>query len=448
MIFKRKVADQLKLWKEKWAPKYAALLVGARRIGKSTIAETFAKENYDSYILVDFSSFSKELSEIFLDIADLDLFFLKLQNYFGVKLYERRSLIIFDEIQLYPKAREAIKHLVADGRYDYLETGSLISIKKNTKGILLPSEEKKINVYPMDYEEFCYATGKDYELLREAVLMNKPLKDMNKKFMKDFRLYMAIGGMPQAVEAYLEKKTLQEIDEVKREIISLYKSDFYKIDPSGRVASIYGSIPSQLALKKNRFVLSRATNKKKTSKDEELLYDLLDSKTVLPIYRVSDPRVPLNLTKDFDSYKLYLSDIGLFVTMLFEGGGELKNIYDKLLSDKLDANLGYLYENAVAQIIASTNRDLYYFSWHDDSSSRPHEIDFLLPQGNKIIPLEVKSSNVKNHSSIQRFASKYSSSVARRILLSQNDFSHEQMLELKPLYSLPFVLEDLDKDSR
>lgn len=235
----------------------------------------------------------------------------------SIKLYERESVIIFDEIQLAPKVRQAIKHLVKDGRYDYIETGSLISIKKNVKGIVIPSEEMKINVYPMDYEEFCWACNKDYSLLETINQYNKPIgQATNRTLMKDFRIYMAIGGMPQVIEAYLDKKTFQEIDTIKKEIIELYKDDFRKIDPSGRISMIYDSIPSQLALGRQNFVFSSAIKKRVSNKDEELLYDLLDSKTVLACYNVTEPSVSLNLTKDLSDFKLYLSDIGLFTTML------------------------------------------------------------------------------------------------------------------------------------
>ena len=226
-MFKRKVTQQLLEWKEKYGGKYAVLLQGARRVGKSTIAENFAKDNYKSYILIDFSKISKEESEMFDDINNLDIFFLRLQSITSVKLYERESVIIFDEIQLAPKVRQAIKHLVKDGRYDYIETGSLISIKKNINNIVIPSEEMKINVYPMDYEEFCWACKKDYSMLELINQFNKPIGQVtNRNLMRDFRLYMAVGGMPQAVEAYLEKKTFQEIDVIKKEIIELYKDDF------------------------------------------------------------------------------------------------------------------------------------------------------------------------------------------------------------------------------
>lgn len=443
-MFKRKAYEKLLQWKNKYDGKYAALLEGARRVGKSTIAKTFAEENYESFVLIDFSNWTKELKMIFDDIGNLDLFFLEIQDYFKINLVPRKSVIIFDEIQLFPKARQAIKHLVKDGRYDYIETGSLISIKKNVKDILIPSEEHKIEVFPMDYEEFCLACGKNYESIEKLVSMDTSLKNMNRSLMRDFRLYMAIGGMPQAIEAYINKKSFQDIDDVKREIINLYKNDFAKIDPSGRMSNIFDSVPSQLALKKNRFVLSRSVGKKRTSKDEELLYDLIDSKTVLPCFRVSEPRCPLNLTKDFRSYKLYLSDIGLFVTSLFNDGGEVgRNIYSKLLSDKLDANLGYLYENAVAQMLRASEKELYYFSWKNNEKSRPFEIDFLISDSNKIIPIEVKSSETRNHSSINEFSKKYSSSISRRLLLSQDDFGNDDMLELKPIYALPFFLNEI-----
>lgn len=444
-MFKRKATNELKIRKEKYAGEYAVLLQGARRVGKSTIAESFAKENYKSYILIDFSNASKELLEIFDDISNLDLFFLRLQVVTSKKLYERNSVIIFDEIQLMPKARQAIKHLVKDGRYDYIETGSLISIKKNVKDIVIPSEEIKINVNPLDYEEFCWACNKDYSIIKEIALNNIPIgQAANRSMMKDFRIYMAVGGMPQSVKAYIENKSFNEIDRVKREIIELYKDDFRKIDPSGRISMIYDSIPSQLALNKARFVLSSAVNKKVTTKDKELLMDLLDSKTVLICYNVAQPSIALNLTKELDQFKLYLSDIGLFTTMLFDHKTSIsENIYNKLLSDKLEANLGYLYENVMAQIINSCNKNLYYHYWYEESHTLKYEIDFLLATGNKIMPIEVKSSNVNNHKSIDEFYKKYSSIISRRILFSQKDISNEQTLEFKPIYLAEEVIKEL-----
>ena len=445
-MFKRKVTQQLLEWKEKYGGKYAVLLQGARRVGKSTIAENFAKDNYKSYIIIDFSKISKEESEIFDDINNLDIFLLRLQSITSVKLYERESVIIFDEIQLAPKVRQAIKHLVKDGRYDYIETGSLISIKKNINNIVIPSEEMKINVYPMDYEEFCWACKKDYFMLELINQFNKPIGQVtNRNLMRDFRLYMAVGGMPQAVEAYLEKKTFQEIDVIKKEIIELYKDDFRKIDPSRRISMIYDSIPSQLALGRKSFVLSSAINKRVSNKDEELLYDLLDSKTVLACYNVTEPSISLNLTKDLSDFKLYLSDIGLFTTMLFNDKRLIsENIYNKLLSDKLEANLGYLYENAIAQIIKSNNRELFFHHWRDGGKVHSYEVDFIISDKNKIIPIEVKSSNHNNHKSIVEFEKKYSSVISRRIMFSQKDISNENMLELKPIYLAPVIIKQID----
>lgn len=445
IMFERKAMRKLKEWKEKYSKQYAVLLQGARRVGKSTIAENFAKENYKSYILIDFSNISKEVMEIFDDISNLDIFFLRLQSVMSVKLIERESVIIFDEIQLVPKVRQAIKHLVKDGRYDYIETGSLISIKKNVKGIVIPSEEMKINIYPMDFEEFCLATGKDFSIFESLYKLNKPIgQATNRKLMRDFRIYMAVGGMPQAVEAFLAKKSFQEIDTIKKEIIELYKDDFRKIDSSGRISMIYDCIPSQLSLGKNKFLLSSSIKKRITSKDKELLYDLINSKTVIPCYNVTEPSISLNSTKDMDTFKLYLSDIGLFTTMLFNDKSIIQdNIYSKLLSDKLDANLGYLYENAIAQVIQSNDRALYYHTWKMSEKTHAYEVDFLLTDGNKIIPIEVKSSNVNNHKSIIEFSKKYSSHISRRILFSQKDLSNDGMLELKPIYLAPVIIDKL-----
>lgn len=262
--------------------------------------------------------------------------------------------------------------------------------------------------------------------------------------MRDFRLYMAIGGMPQAVEAYIQKKTFQEIDRVKQEIIDLYKDDFSKIDPSGRIAEIYDSIPAQLSMNNNRFRLSKAINKRVTTKDESLFYDLLQSKTVLPCYNVKNPEVSLSLSKNLSEFKLYCCDTGLFTTMLFRSNiKSVEDIYYKLLSDKLDSNLGYLYENAIAQIIYSLHRNLYYSTWKENGNTHPYEVDFLISEGSKIIPIEVKSSAINNHTSITKFSKKYSSWISRRILFSQQDLGHVDMLELKPIYLAPMILSDI-----
>ena len=441
MYFKRKAYKKLLEWKEKYAEKYAVLLEGARRVGKSTIAEHFAQNEYKSYILIDFSKAADNIRDCYNDIGNLNKFFLRLQAETGVTLYEHESLIIFDEVQLFPQARQAIKHLVADGRYNYLETGSLISIKKNVKDILIPSEEMKIQVYPMDYEEFCAAVGNNYDLLKQIYHMNSAIgQATNRKLMRDLRIYMAVGGMPQAVEAYLEGKNFSEIDMVKRQIIALYEEDFKKIDASGRISALYHSIPAQLAKDSRKYRITTAIGKRNNTKSDELLYELIDSKTILPCYNSTDPRVSLTDTKDFDSYKLYLSDTGLFVTLMFIDRPVTENdIYAKLLSDKLPANLGYLYENLVAQMIAASGRELYYHTWEKKGSTHYYEVDFLISEGSKIKAFEIKSSGTGKHESIKVFYKKFSKNVNNIYLLSQKDVGKEENLLLKPFYLMPFL---------
>ena len=442
MYFKRKAYNKLLEWKNLYSDKYAVLLEGARRVGKSMIAENFAKNEYKSYILIDFSKTTSNILECFDDIGNLNIFFLRLQAETGITLYEHESLIIFDEVQLFPKARQAIKHLVFDGRYSYLETGSLISIKKNVKDILIPSEEMRIQVYPMDYEEFCDATGSNYELLHEIYNCGTAIgQATNRKLMRDLRIYMAVGGMPQAVEAYVDGKNFSEIDMVKRQIVSLYEEDFKKIDDSGRISALYHSIPAQLAKDTRKYRITTAIGKKNNTKAEELLYELIDSKTVLPCYNSTNPRVSLTNTKDFNSYKLYLSDTGLFVTLLFIDRPVTENdIYEKLLSDKLPANLGYLYENLVAQMIAASGRELFYHTWEKNGSTHYYEVDFLISEGSKINVFEIKYSGTGKHESIKEFSKKYSQNVNKVYLISQKDVGREENLLLKPFYFIPFLI--------
>ena len=445
-MFRRKVLEELMDWKNNYAPKYAALLEGARRVGKSTAAEEFAKANYRSYIKVDFANITRELLNVFDDVANQKVFFLRLQTVTGVTLYPRESVIIFDEIQRQPLVRQAIKYLVADGTYDYIETGSLISMKKNVKDIVIPSEEHKIPVYPMDYEEFMWAIGNDtYHVLRDLYKTESEVGNgTNRKLMKDFRIYMAVGGMPQAVDAYVNGKNFTEIDRVKRDIIDLYIDDFKKIDSSGKIGKMYESIPSQLATKKKRYMISKATGKRKSNKDLERLSDLLDSKTVIACYNTFNPGITLAQSRDDDTFKLYLSDIGLFTTMIFKSSAKTdESIYSKLLGDKLPADLGYLYENAVAQMITASNRQAYYHTWEKVNSTHYYEVDFLLQDKTKLLPLEVKSSATKKHESIDAFCKKYSQYVSKAILLSQKDVGKDNDLWLKPIYMLPFIMEDL-----
>lgn len=450
MYFKRKIYDQLLNWKEKDAHAYAILIEGARRVGKSTVAEVFAQNEYQAYLLIDFANTSSLVLDCFDDIHDLDLFFLRLQAATGKTLVEKESVIIFDEIQLFPKARQAIKYLVKDGRYHYIETGSLISIKRNVQDILIPSEERKIKMFPMDFEEFCWASGMNtYPLAEISYRSGRPIgDDINRKWMRDFRIYMAVGGLPQAVQAYVDGKNFSEIDRVKRGIIDLYQSDFKKIDPSGRLSTVYASIPSQLARDTRRFNLTSAIGKRTNPKDEGIIYELIDSRTVLPAYSTRDPRVSLSLTKDLSTYKLYLSDTGLFITLMFmDRPDQVNTIYTKLLSDKLPANLGYLYENAVAQIIASKGHELYYHTWDREGTTHYYELDFLMAEGEKIHALEVKSSGIGKFTSLKVFMKKYSKHIGKAIVLSQKDRSYKDGIEFLPIYMLNYLWSEQKADS-
>lgn len=440
-MFKRKAYAALKKWKTESNGKTAILLEGARRVGKSTIVREFAKNEYKSFILIDFANVSKNLLSVFDDLNNLDLFFMRLQVETNVTLFKRESAVVFDEVQLFPKARQAIKYLVADGRYDYIETGSLISIKKNIDGIVIPSEERKIEVFPMDYEEFCDAVGFDYANLGKLYELHHEIgQGTNRALIRNFRIYMAVGGMPQAVDAFINKKNFNEIDSIKRDIIDLYKDDLMKIDKSGRLSKMYETIPAQLVAKKNRFSFGYSLGKK-SKKDDERLFDLLNSKTINCCYRVNDISSSLSLYTDLNNFKLYVGDTGLFVTMLFNSeDGSHEDIYKKLLSDKLSLNLGYLYENVVAQMIVSSRRDLYYFTFVEKKSEKRYEIDFLLSEKGKVVPLEVKSSKVKKHEFIEELSKKYSKFLGAKYLISDKDYSKEGNLINLPYYLLPFLL--------
>lgn len=443
-MFKRKIYNALLEWKNSYADHYACLIEGARRVGKTTVAEAFARSEYRSYLKVDFSNLTDAMLDIFRDIADIDLFFARLQLETGIRLYTHDSCIIFDEVQLYPKARQAIKHLVADGRYHYIETGSLLSIKKNVKDILIPSEEHKIEMYPMDYEEFCWATGSDFDLIRSIYLRNIPIgESTNRSLMRKFRIYLAVGGMPQAVEEYVRSSSFENVDRVKREIISLYKDDLMKTDPSGYTSIIYESVPSQLALKKKRFVISRATGKRTTAKDRERLFDLLNSKTVIPCYNITKPDISLTQTLDLESFKLYMSDVGLFTTQLFNSSDKThEDIYRRLLSSNLSLDEEYLYENAVAQAIASSGRKVFYHTWQKKESTHYYEVDFLINEGKKISAFEVKSSSVNRHCSLDAFAEKYSKILGRCYILSGKDVRRDKGIYYKPIYMTSLILEN------
>lgn len=442
-VFKRKIYDKLLEWKRESEGKTALLIEGARRIGKSTVAEEFGKKEYETYILIDFSVASKTVKDLFEDVSDLDYIFLQLQLIYKTDLVERKSLIIFDEVQLCPKARQAIKSLVKDRRYDYIETGSLISIKKNVKDILIPSEERKISMYPMDYEEFRWALGDTVTvpLIKKCFENNKGVGDqLNRKLMRDFRLYMLVGGMPQAVSEYIETNNFRKVDEVKRDILKLYTDDFMKIDPTGKASMLFDAIPAQLNKNAARYQVSSVLSDERAEGLLELIAEMKDSKTVLVSYHANDPNVGLANNKDLSKFKLFICDTGLFTTLMFKDSDFTENtIYERLLSDNLGANLGYLYENVVAQILTANGNELFYHTIKNEVSRHNYETDFLITRKSKICPIEVKSSNYRTHKSIDAFCEKYSSRILNKYLIYTKDFSKDKDILCLPVYYSPFI---------
>ena len=443
-IFKRKLYDKLLEWKNNRHGKTAVLIEGARRVGKSTLTKQFAENEYESYVMIDFSIVRDDVLELFNHIDDLDYFFLQLQFRLGVSLKERKSLVIFDEVQKCPKARQAIKHLVADGRYDYIETGSLISIKKNVKDILIPSEEEKLFLYPMDYEEFKWALGDNTAIPQLKKLFDKKLSigdAVTRKLMRDFRIYMVVGGMPQAVDTYIDTNNLMEVDRVKRNIIQLYEDDFYKIDSSGRLSMLFDAIPAQLNSNASRYQVASAIGSNTNSeKVLQLISELRESMTINMAYHANDPAVGMSLAMDINKYKMYIGDTGLFITLAFKDKDFTENIiYQKLMSDKLDTNLGYVYENMVAQMLTATGNRLFYYTFPTETGKHNYEIDFLLSRGNKICPIEVKSSGYKRHTSLNTFCQKFSNRILQRYIIYTKDLQKDEQTLFLPVYLTQFL---------
>ena len=440
-IFKRKLYDRLLEWKRVQNGKSAILIEGARRVGKSTLVEQFAKNEYESYILIDFNEASAEVKSLFNDLMNKDYIFLQLQALYNVVLKERKSVIIFDEVQKCPLARQAIKYLVKDGRYDYIETGSLISIKKNTKNITIPSEEERVTLYPMDYEEFRWALGDEatVPLLRMFYEKRLSLDRAHRDKMRDFRLYMLVGGMPQAVNAYIETNNFSMVDRAKRGIIKVYQDDFQKLDETGRLETLFMEIPSQLSQTNNRYKPYAVLGDVDDAKLQELLKDLEDSKTTLFSYHSNDPNVGMSLTKDRSKFKIFCADTGLFVTLAFWDKDHTENIiYQKLLNDKLSTNLGYVYGNIIAQMLAATGNKLFYYTWPKDKTHN-YEIDFMLSRCAKLHPIEVKSSGYKTHKSLDVFCQRYSHVIEQRYLIYTKDLKKDKKTLLLPVYMTPFL---------
>lgn len=443
MIFKRKIYNELLQWKRTDEGRTAVLIQGARRVGKSTIAKEFAENEYETHILVDFAACSAEIRELFNDVSDLNRIFMRLQLEYSVELKERKSVIIFDEVQLAPKARQAIKYLVKDGRYDYMETGSLISIRKNVRDILIPSEEVKLHMFPMDYEEFRWALGDTatIRLLQGCFHGRTSMGDAtNRKLMRDFRLYMLVGGMPQAVAAYLETNNLEKVDSVKRSIITLYEDDFNKIDPIGNASKMFRQIPAQLTNNANRYLAWSATEGTRNSVLAEIISEIKESMVVNMAYHANDPSAGMALHQDPNKYKMFTGDTGLFVTLAFWDRKFTDNtIYHKLLSDKLSTDLGYVYENVVAQMLKAAGHELYYYTFPTESGKHNYEVDFLIADGDKVSPVEVKSSGYKAHTSLDAFCMKFSSRIRNKYLVYTKDLRKDGDVLYLPVYMTMFL---------
>ena len=441
IVFRRKIYSKILTWKEESKGKSALLIEGPRRVGKSTIVREFACNEYKSHIIIDFNKASKEVIDLFNNLMDLDYIFLYLQAAYKVSLEPRHSVIVFDEVQNCPRARQAIKYLVEDGRYDYIETGSLISIKKNTQNITIPSEEERLSMHPMDFEEFSWAIGNDnlFEMLRTFWDTKKNLGSLHRSIMREFRLYMLVGGMPQAVNEYLDTNDFQKVDKVKRNIVRLYEDDFLKIDISGRTSKLFMSIPAQLSSSARRFSTRKVVGKQMEDAIVNYLNLLVDSKTVNICYHCDDPNTGMNLTKNISNYKLFIADTGLFITMAFWDNAYSDNIiYQKLLSDKLPANLGYIFENMIAQMLVANGKQLFYYTWKKDERHY-YEIDFILSRGTKISPLEVKSSSYRAHASLDAFYKKYSARIRNNYLVVPKEMQRDHEILIIPPYFVPFL---------
>ena len=448
---KRKIYERLLEWKQKDNGSTAVLIEGARRIGKSYIAEEFARNEYESYILIDFSKTPMEIRELFEEyIHDLDELFERLQLFYRVKLVERRSIIIFDEVQFCPMARAAIKHLVADGRYDYIETGSLISIKKNVKDILIPSEEVCIEMYPMDFEEFLWASGNDVLMpfIRKKFEQKKPMgATLHRQAIDYFRQYMIVGGMPQAVEKFVETHDYDEADRIKRRILDLYRNDIRKYADGEelKVAAIFDEIPSQLQRHEKKFRLSSLSENARMRQYSDAFFWLSDAKIINCCFNSTAPNIGLRLNEDRTTMKCYMGDTGLLVSMAFdEHGDEIKDLYRKLVFGKLEVNEGMLTENIVSQMLKASGHKLYFFSRYDNDSENRMEIDFLIAKSrmtsrHNISPIEVKSGDRYSFTSLRKCKAKYGQYLATSYIIHDKDLKTEDDITLVPIYMTPML---------
>lgn len=442
MEFKRKLYERLLQWKKEENGRTAMLIEGARRVGKSTLAEAFGKNEYKSYLMIDFSQASTTIKNIFVnEIDDLDSFFLNLSLYYGKRLYSRESLIIFDEIQSFPRAREIIKLLVKDGRYDYLESGSLISIKKNVKDIVIPSEEEKIELLPFDFEEFCWALGDEVTVpfLKKCFNEKKQLGSGLRKVMERYRLYLAIGGMPQAIKEYSESKSFERVDHIKKMIIDTYKDDIGKFASPyvAQATRIFEDIPSTLSKHdKTISFYSLDSHGRFSSYDDALLW-FSESMVANIAYGVTSPRIDQSSSFSERSCKCYMGDTGLLINLAVGDRLYIDNeLYKSIILGKLSMNEGMIMENAVAQALRANGHNLYFYKNRIDVTSterKTYEVDFLIEMDGKVCPIEVKSSSAKKHDSLDHLQKAYGDVLASPIVLSPGDLREKDGIIYLPL---------------
>jgi len=448
---KRKIYDKLLQWKNEKDGTTALMIEGARRIGKSYIAERFAEKEYESYILIDFSKAPARVRGWFDEyLEDIDTLLQNIQLHYKKKLTPRKSLIIFDEVQKCPRAREAIKALVEDHRFDYIETGSLISIKKNVDDILIPSEEDGIEMYPMDFEEFMWAMGDEvmYPYIRECFETNKPMGDFHREAMRYFRQYLIVGGMPQAVKEYVNSKDFNKVDAVKRQILRLYRNDIKKYAGSSKtkVASIFEAIPGQLQKNEKKFKLANLNDKARMRDYDSAFFWLNDARMANICYNTTAPNIGLQLNEERTTLKCYFCDTGLLISMAFNARGIVQNeIYQKLMFDKLEINEGMLVENIVAQMLRTAGHSLFFYSNYDkEDASNRMEIDFLIQKEtvtsrHNISPIEVKSGTNYTLNSMTKCINKFGQYLSTPYVLHSKDLEVENGITYLPLYMTPML---------
>lgn len=448
---RRKIYNDLLRWKQEEQGRCALLIDGARRVGKSYIVREFAAGEYRSALIIDFSIARAEVKQLFSDYAgDIDMLFMNLMSIYNVTLYHRESLVVFDEVQECPPARQAIKHLVADGRYDYIETGSLVSIKRNVKNIIIPSEERHITLYPMDFEEFLWAVGN--ETMMDAIRMNygrkHPMGPLHRKAMELLRQYMIVGGMPQAVLAFVETKSFERADRMKRDILALYKADIakYATGQETHVSGIFDQIPSQLQRHERRFKLSSVSKGGRMRDFQNSFFWLSEAMTVNIAYNTTEPNVGLGMNVERSSLKCYMADTGLLLSMAFDENTIVsEELYRKLLLDKLEVNAGMLMENLVAQMLRAAGHKLYFYSNNSrEEASDRMEVDFLISKSaitsrHNISPIEVKSGRRYAITSLNKMIDKYSNYLSTSYVIHTADYAEKDAITYLPVYMVPLL---------